>query len=161
MMGSGKTETGRELARLSGREFVDLDEEIERKARRSINEIFREKGESYFRVLEKELLGQVSGKSNQVVATGGGVVLDGENRQKMKETGIAIYLEASLETLWQRVQDKTDRPLLYVDNPKATLQQLGQIRAPLYRMASGGHSVATDGLTPKGVAEKIYQEFLK
>ncbi len=161
MMGSGKTGTGKELARLSEKEFIDLDEEIEKKARRSINEIFREKGEPYFRSLEKETLGEISRKTDLVVATGGGIVLDEENRQKMKEAGLVIFLEASLETLWQRVQDKTDRPLLYVDNPKGTLQQLNEIRTPLYKMTSGGNRVETDGLTPKAVAEKIYEQFLK
>ena len=160
MMGSGKTVTGKALARLAQMDFVDLDEEIESETRLTINEIFQKRGEPFFRAEEKRILNRIARQKNTVVATGGGVVLDPENVGKMKETGRLVYLLTSFETLWERVRDKRDRPLLAAADPQGTFLKLFQQRKPLYEASCDGRA-ATDGLTADRVARKIAEEFLK
>lgn len=160
MMGSGKTATGRALAKMAGMNFIDLDEEIESQTHLTINEIFQKKGEPFFRAEEKKILNRTARLANTVVATGGGVVLDRENVETMSETGRIVYLAASLETLWERVKDKRDRPLLAVPDPKGTFLKLFQERRPLYEASSLG-VIETDGLTPGAAARKIAEKFLK
>ncbi len=160
MMGSGKTSTGRALAGLGGMKFLDLDEEIESRTRRSLNEIFRELGEPYFRSEEKKALKEAAGEKETVIATGGGIVLDPGNVATMKATGKVIYLASSIETLWRRVREKRDRPLLEVSDPKATFIQLFDERRPLYSSACD-EKVETEGLSPEEVARKIAETILK
>lgn len=160
MMGSGKTVTGKELARLMHMDFLDLDEEIESKTHLSINEIFREKGEPFFRAEENGILADAACKSNTVIATGGGIVLAQENIERMQQTGHVIYLKASAEALWERVRNKKDRPLLTVSDPKAILYHLFQERRPLYE-SSCHVQVDTTGLSPEATAKKIVDECLK
>ena len=160
MMGSGKTSTGRALAALTRMKFLDLDEEIESQTHLTINEIFKKKGEPFFRTEEKRILTQASRQSEVIVATGGGVVLHSENIEKMQATGRILYLAASFETLWKRVKDKTDRPLLSVSDPKGVLFRLFQERVPLYESACH-EKVSTDGLSPEAVAEKIFGKHFK
>lgn len=156
MMGSGKTITGRALAKILSVPFVDLDDQIVQTAGHSINEIFKNEGEPYFRHLETDALTKVSGLKNQVVATGGGIVMDPKNREQLKKTGLVIYLKTDLETLWQRVKRKTDRPLLATANPKQTFIELFQKRAPLY-MEAAERVVVTDQKSSEAVAEEINQ----
>ena len=160
MMGAGKTATGRALAQLVGMDFLDLDETIEAQTRLSINEIFQKKGEPFFRTEERKALEKSSRLPNVVIATGGGIVLDPRNAGQMAETGRIIYLAASFETLWERVRDKRDRPLLAVSDPKAVFRELFQIRTPLYERA-GEWKIVTDGLTPDQAAKKIINDCLK
>ena len=160
MMGSGKSSTGKVLAGLARMAFVDLDDEIESQTRMTINEIFEKKGEPFFRAEEKKTLNRVALEMNTVVATGGGLVLDPANGAKMRQTGRVIYLAASFETLWARVKDKRDRPLIAVSDPKATFLKLYEARRPLYEAAGVGRA-ETDGKSPEEVAEKIFEEFLK
>lgn len=156
MMGSGKSVTGRKLAELAGYSFVDLDDWIQKKTRRTIPEIFRGEGEDAFRKMESEWLAEVSRRDRHVVATGGGVVLDPANVSRMKETGTMIYLEASGETLWERVREKGDRPLLGGKDPKAALFRILGERRETYEKVSHLR-VATDGQTAEAVARKILE----
>ena len=110
MMGSGKSVTGKKLALLLKKKFVDLDEEIENRSGRTIRDIFEKEGEDYFRDLESRLLKKVN-PAGQVVATGGGVILRAENIAHMRVTGKIVYLATSLEDLWKRLAGKKDRPL--------------------------------------------------
>ncbi len=160
MMGSGKTSTGRALASLVPMQFLDLDEAIESQTHLTINEIFRKKGESFFRAEEKRILSEAARGADTVVATGGGVVLEPENVERMIATGRVIYLAASFEALWQRVRDKKDRPLLSVSDPKAVFFRLFQERSPLYDAACH-EKVATDGLSPEAVAKQIFKQYLR
>ena len=154
MTGAGKTATGKALAKLTGMEFVDLDEEIEAQTHLTINEIFQRKGEPFFRAQERKALDESSKLSNTVVATGGGIVLDPRNVERMTQTGRVIFLQASLETLWSRVRDKRDRPLLAVPEPERVFHRLFEVRRPLYE-AAGHVTIVTDGLAPEEVAKKI------
>ena len=155
MMGSGKTTTGKALAKMMGLPFVDLDEQIAEHAGHSINDIFKTEGEPYFRSIESELLLRVSQKSGQVVATGGGIVINPSNRARMKNTGAVIYLKTGLDVLWQRVKGKTDRPLLQASNPRKALEDLHGQRAPLYEEECD-QIFLTDGKTPEAVALEIH-----
>lgn len=123
MPGSGKTTVGRELAELSGKPFVDLDEEIVRRAGVSIPEIFASQGESAFRALEHEVLAEVCAGHGQVIATGGGAVLWSENRAAMRRTGWVCYLRRRLEDL-----PTEGRPL----SQTGSLAEMERVRHPLY-----------------------------
>ena len=154
MMGSGKTVTGKALAGLLDCAFVDLDAEIQAKEGRSIPEIFAGSGEPYFRDVESSVLEHFSRQNGQVIATGGGIVLRGENVQLMKKTGDVVWLKASAESLWQRVQYSKDRPLLNKPDPFGTLRQILNDRVRLYENAC--HSfVLTDGKIGEDVASEI------
>ena len=155
MMGSGKSVTGKKLAELTGLSFLDLDDEIEKKTGRSIADIFEKQGEPFFRREESALLAEISRTDRQVVATGGGVVLDPANVACMKKTGRVIYLESSGDTLWQRVREKKGRPLLGGADPKTRLFEILERRRSLYEKASGLR-VQTDGQTAEVVAKKIF-----
>ncbi len=157
MMGSGKTVTGKLLSLLLHYGFIDLDELIEKKMQKSISEIFENEGEAFFRDKETQVLKEVSAINAKVVATGGGTILRAENVQKMKESGKVIYLEASLDELWERVKEKKDRPLLKKDSPKEALKKIYEIRKPIYGRICD-FKVNTGRRTIEEVAHQIFDE---
>jgi len=136
MMGSGKTTMGRVLARQLGKEFADSDEEIIKRTGVTVPHIFDVEGEAGFRQREAAAIRELAGRDNMVLATGGGAVLDGDNRAILKQSGIVIYLKASAHDLWQRTRHDRNRPLLQTENPYARLVELFQQRDPLYRQVS-------------------------
>lgn len=154
MMGSGKSVTGRALASLREATFIDLDTEIERKEGRTISDIFAQSGEPFFRDTEAAVLASFARKKGHIFATGGGIILRSENVRLMKETGTVIFLDASVKTLWQRLQYSKGRPLLNKPDPFGTLTQIYNDREPLYKEACHV-AVATDGKTAEEVAEDI------
>lgn len=135
MMGAGKTAVGNALARALGVPFLDSDEEIERAANMSVAEIFRRDGETFFRARESEVLARLLAGPPCVLSTGGGAFLGAGNRALIAEKGVAVWLNADLELLWQRVRHKTTRPLLRTPDPRATLAELLAQRVPVYREA--------------------------
>lgn len=157
MMGSGKSVTGKKLAALLGHSFVDLDQWLEARHHRSINEIFEEEGEAFFREAEAVLLKEACIAGPRVVATGGGTVLRRENVDLMRGTGKIIFLETSPDMLWQRVKHKKDRPLLRGTDPEGRLRQIFNHRQALYEQ-SCDLKVNTDGESAEAVAEKIVEE---
>ena len=110
-MGSGKSSLGKKLAKSLNKKFIDTDKEIEKKENKTINEIFENEGEKYFREKEKEFLINIPNNLNMVIATGGGIVTDQENREKLKENRV-IFLNASVERQSKRTSRSDKRPLL-------------------------------------------------
>jgi len=126
-MGAGKSTVGRLLARVLGRDFVDLDEQIIADAGRSISQIFEDEGEQGFREREREALRQVAQREHIVVALGGGAVLRDDNWELIRQTGISIYLKVRPELLAQRLESDRKRPLLAELTPPQRLQRISQI----------------------------------
>ena len=129
-MGSGKSTVGRLLAKKMGLPYFDLDKLIESQEKMSITDIFQKNNEKYFRDLESVTLKQYSEESNFVISTGGGCVLRDQNLCILRE-GLVIYLKISIETQFERVKNRTHRPLLN-NLTKDTLVQLDKERGPLY-----------------------------
>lgn len=152
-MGTGKSAVGRELAEELRLEFVDIDDLIVRKEKRSINDIFIQNGEAYFRGLEKDALTQVSAGENQVVACGGGIVIDAGNIAVMRETGNIFALSASPEIILERTKKYTHRPLLNVDDPYNKVKDLLKARQPYYSKAD--LVIDTSSLSIKQVVSRI------
>ena len=149
MPGSGKTTVGQELARLSGKPFVDLDGEIVKKAGRPIPEIFAQEGEGAFRKIENEVLAEVCAKSGQVIATGGGAVLWSENRSAMRRTGRVYRLRRRLEDL-----PTEGRPL----SQAGRLEEMERVRGPLYA-AAADRDIWNDK-SPEETAGRIWRDFM-
>ncbi|WP_255348777.1 MULTISPECIES: shikimate kinase [Paracoccus] len=135
MMGAGKTAIGGELARRLNRPFHDTDAEIERAAAMSIPEIFARDGEEFFRARESEVLRRVLSSGPGIVSTGGGAWLRPENRGRIAQDGVAVWLDCDLETLWHRVRHRPTRPLLQTADPRGTLERLLTERSPVYALA--------------------------
>lgn len=144
MMGSGKTAIGRALAAQLGVGFVDSDAAIEQAAALSIAEIFARDGEAFFRDRETEVLRRLMADGPMVIATGGGAFVAPQNRDMIAAQGVAVWLDADLETLWERVRHKDTRPLLRNPDPKGTLARLLDERRPVYAQARLRLAVAPD-----------------
>ncbi|MCA0273575.1 MAG: shikimate kinase [Proteobacteria bacterium] len=136
MMGAGKSAVGNALSRLLGAPFVDSDEEIERAANMSVAEVFKRDGEPFFRARESEVLLRLLSGPPCILSTGGGAFLAEANRKAIAEKGVAVWLKADLELLWNRVRHKTTRPLLRTADPKGTLTALLTAREPIYAEAA-------------------------
>ncbi|MYI56635.1 MAG: shikimate kinase [Acidimicrobiia bacterium] len=158
MMGSGKSETGRELARLMGRRFVDCDELVAAEAGRSIPEIFKAEGEAGFRRRESETLAGVLARGDAaVIATGGGVVTVAGNRALLDAAAVC-WLRARPEVLAARVGDGSGRPMLAsVAGDEGALGRLRRIladREPAYREVAD-IVVDVDDLSPGQAARAV------
>lgn len=151
-MGTGKSTVGRILARRLKRSWVDVDQKIEEAENRKIAEIFEKDGEAHFRLLEKEAIQKIASGTHLVITTGGGAVLDPENRTLLKKNGFLIALSAAPETIFQRVRQSRHRPLLK-DDLLTEIRRLLAEREPFYRQSDCTFS--TDGKTALQVAEII------
>ena len=131
-MGAGKTTVARILARRLDRAFFDTDHEIERRTGVKVPVIFDIEGEAGFRLRETQALVELAAQDNVVLATGGGIVLSAENRALLKERGLVVYLRAQPRDLWYRTRHDKTRPLLQTADPLGRLQELYELRDPLY-----------------------------
>ncbi len=136
MMGAGKTTVGKLLAKQLGKSFIDSDEEIQRRTGVTIPHIFDVEGEAGFRLRESGIIQELLRQDGIVLATGGGAILDSHNRKMMQQNGIVVYLKSSVHDLWQRTRHDHNRPLLQTGNPRAKLQELHDLRDPLYTEAA-------------------------
>ena len=152
-MGTGKTTVGRLLSRRLGFSLVDMDEIIESREGRPISRIFADNGEPYFRERERALVVELATKNGQVVATGGGVVLNPDNVADFSRSGLAVCLKASPEAILARVLRETHRPLLEEGDKARRILKLLAARRALYDAVPLG--VDTSGLTPDEVADRI------
>ncbi|MBI3777096.1 MAG: shikimate kinase AroK [Gammaproteobacteria bacterium] len=153
-MGAGKTTAGKELAKTLGMVFVDSDHEIEQHTGANIPLIFELEGETGFRTRERSMIGELTQRENIVLATGGGAVLDKDNRAHLSSRGYVVYLRANIEQLFNRTSKDPHRPLLKTADPKAKLRELMETRAPLYEEIAD-LILDTDGHTPKWLVKKI------
>ena len=135
LMGCGKSSVGRRLAMRLGVPFVDTDDEIERVAGKSINDIFADWGEAEFRNGERRVISRLLGEGPQVLATGGGAFINPETRANIKAYGISIWLRAELPVLMRRVAKRDTRPLLKAGDPEAVMRGLMEARYPIYAEA--------------------------
>jgi shikimate kinase len=136
MMGVGKSSIGRRLAARLGVPFVDADTEIEKAAGMSIPDIFARHGEADFRSGEARVIARLLDGGPQVLATGGGAVMNADTRQQIKAKGVSIWLNAELDVLMRRINKrKNDRPMLQTADPAARLRELLVEREPFYRLA--------------------------
>ncbi|CAK0743216.1 Shikimate kinase [Gammaproteobacteria bacterium] len=133
LMGAGKTTVGRQLARALDLPFEDSDRVIETRTGVSISFIFEQEGEANFRAREKTVINELTAANGIVLATGGGAILDPDNRSCLKNRGCVIYLRAPVEILVTRTAHDRSRPLLQGTNSHTRLHQLLEVRDPLYR----------------------------
>ncbi|MEW6068756.1 MAG: shikimate kinase [Nitrospirota bacterium] len=152
-MGTGKTEVGKEIARLLGVRFIDIDTEIEKTEKMTIKEIFKLFGEQRFREIETEMIKKISGYKDLVISTGGGAVLKQGNMDALKKNGVIVLLTATPETILERTGNNKDRPLLFVENPLERIKELLDFRKPFYEKAD--IMIDTEDKTPLQIAEEI------
>ena len=156
-MGAGKSTTGRLLAKRLGLEFVDSDHEIEARTGADIPLIFEIEGEAGFRRREKEMIDELTRQQGIVLATGGGAILDPDNRANLNARGIVVYLETTVDQQLERTAFDRNRPLLQTDDRRQKLETLMQERSPLYREVAD-IVVATSGQPPRRVVKRILRE---
>jgi shikimate kinase len=135
-MGAGKSTVGRQLAEALSYTFKDSDQEIQRRTGVDIPTIFEFEGEEGFRNRERQMIEDLVGEERLVLATGGGAVLDPENRQNLTARGVVIYLHCSPEQQYSRTARDRNRPLLQTEDPLARLRELMDERDPLYRQVA-------------------------
>jgi shikimate kinase len=155
-MGTGKTAVGKELATILDMRLIDVDTEIEKSEKTTINEIFQKFGEPRFREIETGMIKKISQQKNVVISTGGGAVLKQENMDMLRKTGVIICLMATPETILNRTSNSNDRPLLKVENPFEKITELLNFRRPFYEKAD--ILINTENKTPLQIAEEIIEK---
>jgi shikimate kinase len=154
-MGSGKTAVGRQVARLVSLPFLDSDHEIEQQTGADIPLIFEREGEAGFRRREREAIARLTARVGVVLATGGGAVVDADNRRHLRERGWVVYLETSIAQQAERAGRTRNRPMLDTGNdPQQRLAELMQQREPLYREVADFTAVTTKRRV-RAVAEQV------
>ena len=154
-MGTGKTAVGQALAKRLNRQFIEVDSKIEQMAGKSISDIFKDNGEIYFRELEIGAVKQAAAGKKQVIACGGGVVLNTINIDRLRETGVIINLVASAQIILQRTAGNAgSRPLLDVQQQAERIRELLKFRKPFYDKAAD-LIINTSKLNIDTVADKI------
>jgi shikimate kinase len=154
LMGAGKSSIGKRLAHRLGLDFVDADNEIERAAGCTIEEIFARFGEPSFRDGERRVIGRLlEDRAPIVLATGGGAFMDEETRARVRERGVSVWLRAELDVLHRRVSRRSNRPLLKQGDPREVLRRLIDIRHPVYAQAD--IVVDSDDSPPETMVERV------
>jgi shikimate kinase len=156
-MGAGKSTIGRQLSRQLRMTFYDSDREIENRTGVDIPLIFELEGEQGFRKRERLVIDELTSLPNIVLATGGGAILDADNRKHLAERGLVIYLHASVNQQLARTKHDRNRPLLQTDNPRQRLEDLMQLRDPLYREIAD-LVIDTDGKRVMAVVNQIIRK---
>ena len=153
-MGCGKSTMARLLAKETGMELIEMDETIEAEAGMSINEIFATHGETHFRDLESQLIKRITAKGGAVVSCGGGAILRPENVEMMKKNGRIIYFSASPETIYKRVRNSKNRPLLNGNMNIEYITSLMETRLPRY-LAAADITIVVDGKEKQEVLDEL------
>ena len=158
--GCGKSAIGKALAQRLGWPFVDSDKVIESRVGCTISAFFAREGEGEFRRREAEALASLVEAGRAVIATGGGAVVRGDNRDLLRTRTVSVYLHAPHELLWKRLRRDRRRPLLQVADPEARLRELSAARDPLYR-ETAQIVVEVDGRAFDAVIEEIVHQIGK
>lgn len=158
--GSGKTAVGRQLAKITGLQFVDSDLEIEKRTGVEIGFIFEKEGEAGFREREMEMIRDLATRHGVILATGGGAVLAASNRELLANSGIVIYLKTTVDEQLRRTGRSRKRPLLNCANPREILEAMAAERRPLYE-AIADIEVDTSEQRVRGVAQSLKKMLLQ
>ena len=157
MMGVGKSTVGKKLAETLSAAFVDSDEEIEKAAGLSVQEIFERHGEPEFRRGERRVIERLLNGPPIILATGGGAYMDTDTRALLKAKATTVWLRADLDLIWKRVNRRDTRPLLKRENPRQVLADLMAVRGPVYAEADvvveSGEGPAADAV--KHILDKL------
>lgn len=159
-MGTGKTTIGRELSRAMGRQFIDVDLELERREGMTVNQIFATHGEPYFRDQELELARELASKTNKVVGTGGGTIMNPEIFEMFQDTGALVCLYTERDNLVKRLQRTDKRPLLSSETPSEVAEKVDRLmqeRRLVYDQVK--LRLNTTELTPMVAARKLQELF--
>ncbi len=159
-MGSGKSTVAKYLSSAYQMKQIEMDEQIEKNEGRSISSIFEKEGEEYFRTLETELLKSLDPRETFVVSCGGGAAVKEENVREMKEKGRIILLSAQPETVYVRVKNSHNRPLLEGNMNVSYIKELMDKRQKLYERAAD-FQVKTEGRTAEDIGEEIIKQIRK
>jgi len=156
-MGAGKSTVGKRLARSLGLEFHDSDRALEQRTGVDIPVIFEYEGEEGFRRREKAIMDELTAREGIVLATGGGAVLDPDNRRHLAARGTVVYMQTSVDKQFDRTRHDTTRPLLQTDDPRARLAEIAAEREPLYREIAD-IIVSTDQGGIRGLVQDILDQ---
>ena len=156
-MGAGKTSVGRLVAEQLHFDYLDTDEMIQSRTGRTITEVFKTDGEAAFRALEKQVVGELAGRTRTVIATGGGLPANEQNLAALKTHALVVCLWASPDKIWERVKGQSHRPLLHDANPRAKIRELLAAREPFYRQADV--LLNTDMRNVREVAQQVVHQF--
>jgi shikimate kinase len=156
-MGTGKSSVGRLLADHLHFNFLDTDELIESRTKKSVSDIFAGEGEAAFRQYEQQLVIELATRKRTVMSTGGGLGANEANLSSLKEHALVVCLWASPEKIWERVRSQTHRPLLKEADPLAKIRQLLTTREPYYKQADV--LLNTELRSLKEVAAQVIHQF--
>lgn len=158
-MGCGKTTVGKQLAKITNMEYIDLDQYIEQQQSTTISNIFAQHGEEYFRDLEHNAAKELSQKQGYIIAAGGGTLLYKRNVQALKQSGTVVLLNVPLNTIKHRLRYDKKRPLLQRPDKDKVMEEMYNSRLPLYKQASD--VVINANKSPLATAEEIKAQLLK
>ncbi|MBM3699809.1 MAG: shikimate kinase [Actinobacteria bacterium] len=156
-MGSGKSTAGKILAKKIGFLYIDIDTVIELSEGMKISRIFEEKGESYFRKVESEVIYKIYNNTGCVFSCGGGVILNEKNMDMIKKSSIVVFLSVNAETVFERLKDEENRPLLARGDREKIIKDMLDFRQPLYLKYSD-IAIDANSITPNEAAKKIIGE---
>ncbi len=159
MMGVGKTTIGKRLAKKLNYDFIDVDKIIEKTEGQSISSIFKNKGENYFRKIEKELTIIELKKNKSVISLGGGAFLDNSIRQCAKKNSVSFWLDVPFSTLFKRLKKSKNRPVLAKEKTKNSIKKIYFSRKNIYNHAN--YRIKCKKLTLKQIVEKILEYYEK
>ena len=153
MMGVGKTTLGKIVSKMTDLKFIDTDANIEKNCLMKISEIFKRKGEKFFRLQEKKEVLKLLKESNSVIALGGGAFIDKTVRDNILKNAISIWLDTNLKDLNKRTKWNNKRPLLNKENNQKEINKLYENRKGIYKLAN--YRINCDNLSKKNIAKKI------
>lgn len=156
-MGCGKSSVGIRLAQELEKEFLDTDQWIEQKEKTTISHIFERRGEEAFRRMETDCLKELLKEEREgILSVGGGLPIREVNRELLRQIGMVVFLEASADTIYERVKGDTKRPLLKTANPKAKIEEMLVQRTPLYQ-AAADYIIKVDGKSFEAIINEILE----